>query len=340
MDVAAAAGVSQPTVSRALRGEGSVSAETRERVVESARALNYMPDRRAARLRSGSTGNLALVVLTMPGQDQASINPLYFALLGAVGVAASARGYNLLVSFQSAEFRTDYGGAREADGTIVIGGGRNRTGWRRFSEAAAQGEAIVAWGAPDDALPTVRCDNRAGAALVAAHFAELGRRRIALVCPGWRGQRSYRERREGFIDAARAAGLHAVEAPEVTAASREEQGHRATLALLAGKSPVDAVFAACDLLALGVARALRERRLAVPDDVALVGFDGIMTTIHTCPAITTVEQDVVTAGALLVETLLTIIAGARPSPSLVPVRLLERASSGKTAGRAFSESQA
>jgi DNA-binding LacI/PurR family transcriptional regulator len=327
--VAVAAGVSQPTVSRALRDDPAVSPETRERVLMAARALDYTIDSRAARLRSGSTHTLAVVVLTAPGQARARVNPFYFALLGAIGAAASDQGFHLLLSFQDSAtgFRSDYQKAHEADGVIVLGSAGQADGWDHFARAFEQGAHVVAWGAPDAQLPTIRCDNQAGGALVARHLAGRGRRRIAFVGPGWDSHLAFRQRREGFRAALAEQQLDALEAPAVGGASREEQGEAAVAALLKAGSSPDALFAATDLLAIGAARALRAAGLEVPRDVALVGFDGIPSAAHASPSLSTVEQDSEAAGRLLVEALLAQAAGQAAPQTPIPVRLVERESS-------------
>src|SRR3546814_4550903 len=109
-DVAERAGVSQSTVSRALRNSPGVNAETRARVSAAARELGYVVDRHASSLRLKSSETIALVTICRPGEDRSAINPFYFALLGSIAAATSARGFNLLVSFQesAANFRADF----------------------------------------------------------------------------------------------------------------------------------------------------------------------------------------------------------------------------------------
>src|SRR3546814_9190400 len=97
-DVAERAGVSQSTVSRALRNSPGVNAETRARVSAAARELGYVVDRHASPLRLKSSETIALVTICRPGEDRSAINPFYFALLGSIPAATSARGFNLLVS--------------------------------------------------------------------------------------------------------------------------------------------------------------------------------------------------------------------------------------------------
>lgn len=319
MDVAQRAGVSQPTVSRALRNHGSISAVTRRRVEQAAAELGYQPDHHAARLRDGATGTLALVLLATPGADRGVPNPFYYDLVEAVETAAARRGLRMLLSYQGAgrALRCDFEQRREADGVIVIGSASSRAAWRFFAAAAREGSNVVGWGAPDQSLRVVRSDARAGAALAIDHLIAGGRRRIAFVGPGWERHHAFRERRAGYLAAIARHGLTPLEAAAPRTPDRIAEGERAFAALAAGGMAADAVFAASDGLALGVLRAARHAGLAVPRDLAVVGFDGAYGAGRVESALTTVAQDAARAGELLVATLLGEAAGES-----VPVRLV------------------
>ncbi|MFM5924799.1 MAG: LacI family DNA-binding transcriptional regulator, partial [Novosphingobium sp.] len=147
-DVAAEAGVSQSTVSRALAGDPVVSEATRLRVAEAARKLNYFVDNNAARLRTGKTGTLAVVAICRPDEDRKDLNPFTYALLGSICAAASARGFETLVSFQDGPNNLSgrYEEQRKADGLIVIGTTQNGAAWDYYRELAATGMHWVCWG--------------------------------------------------------------------------------------------------------------------------------------------------------------------------------------------------
>src|SRR3546814_15963059 len=104
------AGVWQSTVGRGLRNRPGVNAGTRARVAAAARELGYVVDRHASSLRLKSSETIALVTICRPGEDRSAINPFSFALLGSIAVATSARGFNLLVSFQDNpdNYRADF----------------------------------------------------------------------------------------------------------------------------------------------------------------------------------------------------------------------------------------
>lgn len=323
-DVAAAAGVSQSTVSRALREVDGVSRETIERVRAAAERLGYLPDHRAANLRTAVTGCVALVVLVPEGATRGALNPFYYDLVGAVESAAARRGLRVMLSFQQTEsgLRCDFEQRREADGAIVIGSAAADPAWRFFAAAAAAGRRVIAWGAPDDRLPVVRADNEGGARLAVEHLVAGGRRRIAFVGPGWERQHAYAERRAGFLAALGAHRRIGIDVPVPGGADREDQGAAAVAWMQAHAPDVDGVFAASDLIAIGIVRALERAGRRVPHDVAVIGFDGIQSARHASPRLTTIEQDVTAAGERMVDALL----GAGGAVPRVPVRLVVRES--------------
>jgi DNA-binding LacI/PurR family transcriptional regulator len=328
-DVAALAGVSQSTVSRALAGDPVVSEPTRNRVVEAARQLNYYVDENAARLRTGRTGTLAVVVISRAGEDHKDVNPFYFSLLGAICAAASSRGHETLVSFQDTvdSLTGRYEEQRKADGLIVIGTTANASAWSYFRELREEGAHVVFWGSPFDDLDWIRADNRQGARLATEHLIEAGYRRIVCVTSELSPQRQFKERSDGYAERMVEAGLtpRTIEIDESLA--REDQGRKAVADLIARGEPFDAIFVVCDQIALGVLLELHERGIAVPNTVGVVGFDGIRPAAYAIPPLTTLEPDFQSAGAMLVDKLLKNIAGT-PSPERrVGVRLVPRASS-------------
>ena len=330
-DVAAEAGVSQSTVSRALAGDPVVSEATRSRVAEAALKLNYHVDENAARLRTGRTGTLAVVVICRLGEDRKDLNPFTYALLGTICAAASARGYETLVSFQDSpgNLAGRYEEARKADGLIVIGTTQNSAAWDYYRALGQSGMHWVCWGSPYDELEWIRSDNHQGAALAAQHLLGAGCTRIACIASLDSLQRQFKERYDGYAEAVRAAG-HAPWLVEIAdGLTREDQGRQAVADLRASGRPFDAVFAVCDELALGALRALAEAGVRVPQDTALIGFDGTRAAAQAMPPLSTIEPDFAAAGAMLVDKLLAGIAGEPHDLCRVPVRLVARASTAR-----------
>lgn len=328
-DVAAEAGVSQSTVSRALAGDPVVSEATRLRVAEAARKLNYYVDENAARLRTGRTGTLAVVVVCRPGEDRKDLNPFHSALLASVCGAASLRGYETLVSFQDGpdNFNGRYQEQRKADGLAVIGTTENYSAWDYFRALGREGMHWVCWGAPFDDVEWIRSDNHGGARLATRHLIEQGYRQIVCLGSETSPQRQFLERYEGYAEEMREAGLKPVLEPIEKGLPREEQGRRAVQALIEAGTPFDALFAVCDPIALGALDELHARGLSVPGQVGLVGFDGIRAGAYSAPPLTSVEPDFRAAGEMMVDKLLAEIAGESRDQRRVPVRLLVRESS-------------
>lgn len=328
-DVAERAGVSQPTVSRALSGSPAIAEATRRKVIEAAEALGYFVDERAARLRRGSTGTLAVVVICREGDSASSINPFAYALLGSVCVAASERGFETLVSFQAreGEFFGHHQEQGRADGLVVIGTTTNQAAWEHFRGLDGATRRVAYWGSPFDELDWVRSDNHAAGRLAVEHLLAAGYKRPCFLGALNTPQVQFTERWEGYAEGMRAAGLEPCLVPTVNAATREEEGRRAARRLIERGDDIDAVFAACDAMALGALEAFAAADIAVPGEVGVMGFDDLVAGRFSRPPLTTIAPDPAEAGAALVEAVL----GDDPDKARrrVPVRLIARGSTAR-----------
>jgi DNA-binding LacI/PurR family transcriptional regulator len=324
--IAAMLGVSQPTVSRALRGDKKVNENTRARIVALANELNYSVDHNALRLRTQQTHSIALVILCRQGENKANINPFYLSLLGCIAASASERGYNLIISFQDspANFFANYTGSRQADGLIVIGSGQNLEGWHFFGEYARHQTPMICWGASKEDLISIKSDNVQGARLAIEHLLETGCAHIAYIGPTNSEQPQFQDRVTTYLAEMAERGMQAICPPLPENAVREDQGYAAVKGLIRDKVTFDGLFCANDFIALGAMRALDEHDIAVGRDVRVIGFDGIATGAYAQPPLTTIEQDYVQAGEMLVEALLAVFKGETPDITPVPVRLLTR----------------
>ena len=326
IDVAERAGVSQSTVSRALSGSETITEATRRRVEQAAAELGYHVNMRAAGLRKGETGTIAIVVIGREGQGPAAINPFYYSLLGSTCAAAAERGYEALVSFQAKEDELfgHYVGRRQADGVVVIGTATNRAAWDYFRSVAEASRAIAFWGSPFDDAVWVRSDNADGGKLAVERLIARGAKDIVFVGDPNSSQKQFRERYEGYRVAMEASGLAAHEPVVTKGEDRVSQGRNAIGALCDSGENFDGLFFACDAMALGALEELSSRGISVPGKVGVIGFDGLGSGEFSNPPLTTVEPDFAEAGRLLVETAL---AGeGERSERRVPVRLVERAS--------------
>jgi DNA-binding LacI/PurR family transcriptional regulator len=329
-DIAFLAGVSQPTVSRALRGSPVVSLETRKRIEEIARQLNYRVDKNASNLRSQHTNTLALLLFEDPTPDDSLINPFFLSMLGSITRATARQGYDLLISFQqlSGDFRQDYEDSRKADGIILLGYGDYEEYRPRLDKLVQAGTHFVRWGPVlnDEPGVSIGSDNTQGGYDVTRHLLAQGRRHLAFLGHATTHYPEFFDRYRGYERALMEAQVPTSSALQVDAITTEEAGFQAAKELLSRGVTFDAIVAASDLIAIGALRALQESGIEVPRQVSVTGFDDIPTASLANPPLTTVMQDTRRAGELLVETLLRQIAGDPVSNSVIPTRLIVRRS--------------
>lgn len=335
-DIAYMAGVSQPTVSRALRGSPTVSEETRKRIESIARQLNYTVDKNASSLRSQQTHTLVLLFFEDPTSDDSNINPLFQSMLGSIAKAAMRSGYDLITSFQemSENWHAAYADSGKADGLILLGYGDYEVYRARLDQLVEQGTHFVRWGSVVDAPAgsTIGCDNRQGGRDATAHLLGLGRRRIAFLGTANPQYPEFLGRYRGHMDMLASAG-HVVDlALQVDALTTEAAGYAAAKSLLDQGVEFDAIFAASDLIAIGAIHALQDAGKSVPGDVAVIGFDDISAASLTTPPLTTIRQDVTQAGQQLVEMLINRIRGNPVENRMLPGQLIIRKSCGGLVG--------
>jgi DNA-binding LacI/PurR family transcriptional regulator len=335
-DIAYQAGVSQSTVSRALRGSPLVNLDTRRKVQAIARQLNYTVDKNASCLRRQHSGTLALLFFEDPTSDDSLINPFFLSMLGSITRACARQGHDLLISFQqlSNDWHSEYQESHKADGLILLGYGDYVEACDKLRALVAQNTHFVRWGAIVDGQPdvSVGCDNVQGGRAIGEHLLGLGRRRIAFIGDVTEHRPEFRDRHLGYCAAHAAAGIAVDAALQADAADSTEQvGHAAMQSLIARGAPFDAVFAASDLLAIGAMRALAEAGIGVPDQVAVAGFDDLPMAALASPPLTTVQQDTRAAGEMLVDNLLRLIRGEKVGSAMLPARVVIRRSCGARA---------
>ncbi len=332
LDIAHLAGVSQPTVSRALRGSPMVSEETRKRIQAIAEQLNYKVDKNASNLRTQHSGTIALLFFEDPTPDDSQINPFFLSMLGSITRACALQSYDLLISFQqlSTNWQADYEDSNKADGLILLGYGDYLESQSRLERLVEQGTHFVRWGAVLPGQPgiSIGCDNFQGGHDITAHLLGQGRRHVAFLGHASNHYPEFFERYRGYAHALLSEDQRVPPALQVDAVTAEQSGYEAAQELLARGQPFDAIFAASDLIAIGAMKALHERGLRVPDDVAVVGFDDIPLAAFVNPSLSTVQQDTKLAGTILVETLLALINNEPAESRTIPVKLALRRSSG------------
>ena len=332
LDIAHLAGVSQPTVSRALRGSPMVNEETRKRIQAIAEQLNYKVDKNASNLRRQHSGTIALLFFEDPTPDDSQINPFFLSMLGSITRACALQSYDLLISFQqlSTNWQADYEDSNKADGLILLGYGDYLQAQSRLEQLVQQGTHFVRWGAVLPGQPgiSIGCDNYQGGRDITAHLLAQGRREIAFLGDASNHYPEFFERYRGYAAALQGVDQSTQPALQVDAITSEQSGYDAAIELLRRKVRFDAIFAASDLIAIGALKALHEHGMQVPADVAVVGFDDIPLASFVSPGLSTVQQDTKLAGTILVESLLKLINGEPVESRTIPVKLALRGSSG------------
>jgi LacI family transcriptional regulator, repressor for deo operon, udp, cdd, tsx, nupC, and nupG len=270
-DVARRAGVSIATVSRALRGLPDVATATRDRVVAAAAELNYVPSPFAARLASGRTSTVGLVV--------PFVNRWFFAeVIATVETALRHAGFDLLLyNLGDADGRTRFFDVmpvrKRVDGLIIASLVLDD---EEFEQLKSLNRPVGLLGLPRPGFLSSRIDDDASARMAIDHLVELGHRRIALIGGDTDDPMRFTpplHRRDGYVAALQQAGVEVDPELETLGYFTVDGGTEAAERLLSVADPPTAIFAESDDMAYGALRSIRRRGLKVPDDVAVMGFD-------------------------------------------------------------------
>jgi len=301
-DVGRAAGVSRATASRVITGGRRVSDNTRHRVWHAVEQLGYHPDLAARALAKGRSDVVDLIVID-DDATQFGSNPYYTRVVSGIlqalaGSEAQMRVH--VVDEPEAPQRLDDVARLVGVGALLVNVPPDLAA--RFHRRC---DRVVSLGLSAPGVPSIEAENAEGARAAVEHLYRTGRRRVAAV-HGKANNSCAAGRRHGFLSATADAGREAIAAEGGFCL---EGGVEATHRLLARHPDVDAIFAACDLTAMGVLRVLGETGRRVPDDVALVGFDDSVLASVSTPAMTSVRQPVEHMAATATRALLAGEAG-------------------------------
>lgn len=286
-DVARRAGVSDAVVTYTLNGGAPVAPATAQRVREAVAELGYQPNQAARALKSGSARTLGLI---MPdGPDPVFANPFFTEFANVVEIVARRRGYALYMTPSPPDETSVIGrlnefATRQVDGVLIIPGA-----------GTLDPGAIDAVGIPWVQLNTetelagvdsLGVDLFEGATLATEHLIAHGHRQIAFIGDSGGSE----PRHAGWQHACERHGVEA--GPAIYSAYTRKDGYAAGLAIAELSPPPAAVFAASDLIALGVLRGLHERGIRIPDQTAVVSFDGSWEAEYSWPALSSVRQPI------------------------------------------------
>lgn len=304
-EVARLAGVTPSVVSRVLNGDPTlrVRAETRERVVTSARKLDYTPNQAARALRQSRTGVLGLAVHDIS-------NPVYAPLIAGAQQAASQNGYVMMLADvpELAHDERSFArvvGSGAIDGLLLLpaGGPADHT-----VEKAVEGHRpAVVVNERSRTLPSVGLADRIGMELVTDHLLDLGHQDLVMLRLDGHGHRA-RQRTEGFTRAMLARGVDSSKDRILTGGHTSASGRDAMRALLRRGSLPTGIVAASVLAAVGAMAAAQEAGVSVPGDLSMVGFHDVFFAEFMTPALTVVRLPLRKLGEVSVERLLAAIA--------------------------------
>jgi len=309
-DVARAADVSVATVSRTLNGIDSVALETRDRVLRVAGELDYVPHSGARALSTRRTDTIGVLLPDLHGE-------FFSELIRGIDLAARAQGLHLLLSSShgdAAEAAAALRAMRSRVDSIILmlpdAGGDLPAG----SATGSVPMVFLGHGQSGGVSGSEHCslaiDNYAGALAITEHLIASGRTRIAFVA-GPADNADAGERLRGYRSAMRRPGL---EERVLDGDFSEQAGRDAARHIVAGQRP-DALFCANDMMAIGALEALKEAGVAVPQDIALAGFDDIPIARYVSPPLTTAAVPIAEIGRQALECCAAAIAG-RPADKL------------------------
>lgn len=324
-DVAKEAGVDIATVSRALNGSYGVHKDTRERVSAVAKRLDYKVNQMARGLAVGRSHTLGLLVPDIG-------NPFVTELVRGAEDAAYAAGYHILLcnSYLDAAREVQYMRSlleKRVEGILMHS--VQSLSKLEIKELISSEVPVVLLHQPSTAVvfSGVSVNQFEGGLLAGKHLVELGHRKIAYLS-GPRGHGNFAERAKGFLKAI-ASSKQKVMSIVMHGAPSFEGGYQMAKKLLEQNPGVTAIFAANDVTAFGIARAIFEAGLSIPDDISLIGFDNVEFANVVRPPLTTIHQPKYEMGQAAVEILIGL---ARSDGLSVPeqrefgVRLVTRSS--------------
>lgn len=302
-ELARIAGVSISTVSRALNDAPSINSRTKHRIWALARKHDYPFRSSMAAAPVGAEGAIAIVTPYVMGRPLPLSHPYFLELIAGIGEAARERSCDFTISHVSAATYEDLvrvTTTSRASGVIFLGQATLHASFNRLVDTGAK---FVVWGAQfaDQRYCAIGSDNISGGRRATSHLLRLGRRRIVFL--GGHDPEAA-QRRRGYVEAHTEFAIEVDPSLSGQVEFELESAESAVGGLIGRGIAFDAVFAASDLMALGAIRALRASGKKVPEDVAVVGYDDMLLARLSTPALTTIRQDTMEAGRMLVSTIL------------------------------------
>lgn len=295
VDLAKKTGFSTMTVSRAFNSPDKVKAETRNAILAAAEEINFHPNNVARSLARKCTN---IVFVYIP-EGLSATEQFTSQTVTAIGERLGKHGYSFLLSRKLPS-------GESFDGVIMMGMSNDEE--REIIGAKNISKPLVLYGNSDDFASWVDVDNYSGEKFAVEYLLNKGHRNVCAI--GAPQNMHYAEERLcAYRDCMASAGISVSEDMIAIGEANEEGGYGCTLRLLKKGAKPDAIVCATDTMAIGCLRALKENGLRVPEDIAVVGFDGFGHENVANPKLTTVKQPLFEAGATLADTLIGLMQG-------------------------------
>ncbi|KLE17190.1 LacI family DNA-binding transcriptional regulator [Clostridium sp. C8] len=301
-DVAKLANVSISTVSYALNNTGNVSDETKKKILDAAKKLDYRPSGIARSLKTKKTEIIGIFLNNFNG-------PIYGEIIRGVRDIAKSNGYEVVVAecMASKNTVTRLFGQKIVDGAIVLSADISD---KIIKEYASKSFPIVTLDRElkGDFISSVLIDNKNAAYNAIKFIAEQGYKDILLI-NGPKGTYDSEKRYEGYQEGIKQYNLNLKDDWDCIGNFEEESGYRILKRVIESGNLPEVVCAANDEMAIGAIKALKEHNIKIPEDVAVIGFDDIPLCEYITPKLTTIRRPAYDLGVLATHTLFNNLKG-------------------------------
>lgn len=322
-DLAALAGVSKSTVSRALNDNPVISKKTRKRIQTLAAKHQFEAHQGARRLSINSSQTIALIYPESQYHSHMVTDPYFVEVLRGITSTVGHYGYDLIISQPADDMSNvinQYLVSKRADGVIYLGNCQSDI-LPDFGEAKSP---VIICGADNtDKVCCVDCDNVEGGRLAAKHFLGCGCQKIAFI-GGPPEKTETKQRFNGFMNVLQNSGLLVDGELIVYGNYLSGSGYQQMKKLLHSNAKIDGVFICNDLMAMGALEAIREEGLITGKDISVIGFDDIPFAQFSSPPLTTISQNIIKVGETLVHKLMQYLEDQIITKSILPVELVIR----------------
>lgn len=306
-DVAREAKVSPATISYVLNGKGNISEDTKARIYEAMKKLNYIPNLSARGLVKKTSKLIGVVIpQTEPGNRLLFNNNFYSEIIGSIEYFARVQGYHVLISATDAnESYFNLARERNLDGIIVIGAYPDQF----YQDVKKTQIPIVLVDSyfEDHYFHSIQINDRYGGYIATKYLLDMGHRKIGIFTGKIKEGGVVKKRYEGYVDALEEYEVDVNPDYIFEETIDFDSGLKLADRLLDRKSDITAVFCSADILAIGAMKGLHDKGIRIPEDISIIGFDDLIISKYVSPGLTTVHQDIAKKGEEAVRLLLNTI---------------------------------